>query len=115
MRVLREELDVSGFKLFGNGDHGPWSEEQYKNAYEWLKDVRRTKNINKRHTSYGWKHIASNSLRKKYGNGDDGKYISNGAFIAAAMDLGFVVRQCYINLIPTPNAWINISETARKY
>lgn len=48
----------------------------------WLEDKKKTKTINRRHSSYGLKHIAETEIG----------YIGNGAFIAAAIFMGFPYR-----------------------
>ena len=45
----------------------------------WLADKEKTKTINRRHSSYGLKHLAEDEIG----------YVTNGAFIAAAIFLGF--------------------------
>lgn len=61
---------------------------------EWLSDKAKIKTINKRHTSYGLKHMAEKEIG----------YITNGAFICAAVFCGFDFR------VSGPNAHFNISE-----
>lgn len=69
-------------------------------AYRWLLKVDRRQTMNRRRTSQMWKHWAE---------ADEGEYVSNASFIAAATDLGFKVQW-----IPnTPNVWINIAEPRR--
>jgi hypothetical protein len=63
-------------------------------AVEWLRHIPRRKTVNL--GSYGLKHQA-----ERWG----GDYVSNGALIAAAIQLGFEVKR-----IPgTPNALINVA------
>lgn len=65
-------------------------------AESWLADKARRKTINPRYTSYGLKHLAE----KEVG------YITNGAFIAAAIHCGFAYR-----IHPdSPNPSFGISE-----
>jgi len=57
----------------------------------------RIKTINRRHSSYGWKHVAERSL---------GTYVSNGIFIAAAVHLGYPYHRTHGD----PNVSFPISE-----
>lgn len=64
---------------------------------EWLADVAKTKTLNRKRTSYDYKHIVE----------EDIGYLSNGAFIVAAILAGFTVkRECEDSL----NGRVNISE-----
>ena len=67
-------------------------------ARAWLRTQQPRLTLNARRSSYGLKHIAERAA---------GNYISNGAFIAAALLEGWTVKR-----IPgsNPNAWLNISE-----
>lgn len=65
---------------------------------EWLSDKAKIKTINKRHTSYGLKHMAEKEIG----------YITNGAFICAAVFCGFDFKAS------GPNAHFNISEKSLK-
>jgi hypothetical protein len=50
-----------------------------------LEHGRKLKNVSKRNgTTYMWKHVAEKVV---------GEYITNGAFIQAAIELGFTVKQ----------------------
>ena len=79
--------------------NGPAPDEtQVRMARVWLRSLAvTTVNINKKTTSYGWKHVAEKFAKN---------YISNGAFIRAAMDEGFKVK----HIEGTQNAYINLSE-----
>lgn len=61
----------------------------------------RRKTLNRKVTSYGLKHAAERAMR---GLGVGDPYVSNGAFIAAAIALGFRVEQ----IQGTPNAFLNL-------
>ena len=75
----------------------PIDEFQIQQAIKWLEKVSRRSTVNRTITSYGWKHIAEKNSERKY--------ISNGAFIFAAIKLGFLVKR----IEDGPNAYINIS------
>lgn len=60
----------------------------------WLSGKAKIKTINKRHSSYGLKHMAEKEIG----------YITNGAFICAALFCGFKFK------VSGPNAHFNISE-----
>lgn len=57
---------------------------------EWVKECKVRKTFNKNHSSYGYKHIVE-ELRESY--------ISNGAFIAAAVGLGLDFRIVGVNAV----------------
>ena len=68
---------------------------------EWLRsNVEPIKTINRRHSSYGLKHLAE----KFSPNG----YLSNGVFIAAAMIVGYPFK------VDPPNAMFGMSERSIK-
>ena len=58
--------------------------DQCNRVETWLMGVHRRKTVNKRFTSYGLKHRVERSLPQGQDN-----YVSNGAFIAATLHLGF--------------------------
>lgn len=67
---------------------------------EWLADFEMTKAINHKHSSYGLKHLAEKEIG----------YITNGAFIAAAVHSGFPFK-----VFPdSPNMCFGISERSIK-
>jgi len=67
-------------------------------AAEWLQtNAKPRKTINKRHSSYGLKHTAEKTA--------PGNYITNGAFILAALRLGYRVQADMVS----PNVFFNIS------
>ena len=72
--------------------------DEVRLAHLWLERQTRIQRINASHTSYGLKHLAEHDL---------GHYISNGAFIAAAVMSGWKVQRASPD---SPNACINISE-----
>jgi hypothetical protein len=56
------------------------SEEECTRVCGWLAPMGKTKTMNPHHSSYRLKHLAENAT---------GDYVSNGAFIAAAIHMGF--------------------------
>jgi hypothetical protein len=56
---------------------------------DWLALQSRIKSVNSRHSSYGYKHMVEGWTRAK----GEHAYISNGAFIAAAVGVGLVYKQ----------------------
>jgi hypothetical protein len=66
----------------------------------WLSRRSETKAINRRRTSYGWKHAVE---------AEAGRYIANGAFLAAAIGLGWRYEKCAGGL----NALLPISQRGR--
>ena len=73
------------------------SVKEMQGAVDWLEKADRIKSFNTTFSSYSLKHMAEKTAK--------GKYVSNGAFIAAAYVLGFEVRR----IKDGPNAHINIS------
>ncbi len=71
------------------------SEMMFRNACKWLTQVKKIKSINYKHSSYGLKHIAEEEIG----------YVSNGAFIAAAIHCGFDVKE----YCDWPNVHFNMS------
>jgi hypothetical protein len=76
------------------------SEASCSKACEWLGDKAGTKTINRRHSSYGLKHLAEEEIG----------YLTNGAFIAAAIHCGFPYRLVH----DSPNVLFGISERSLK-
>lgn len=108
LRTEAEEAVKAALKRFpslnssgidGPDGSGPISVDEVVDATRWLAQVGRTKKAHARYgDSYGLKHEAERWARR---------YISNGAFIAAAVGLGFQV-------VPTGrNGLINIADRRR--
>ncbi len=72
------------------------SVEDCNKVCAWLSTKAKIKTTNKRHTSYGLKHIAEEEIG----------YVMNGAFIAAAVHLGFSFEL----ISDSPNVYFGISE-----
>ena len=68
-------------------------------ACSWLRPLARIAIVNKKHTTYGLKHIME---RADFG------YVSQGIFIAAAVHLGFVYKLD----VESHGLYLNISEKA---
>lgn len=75
------------------------STQTFLDTCKWLSDVKRIKTINRKHTSYGLKHIVEKDIG----------YVSNGVFIAAAIHCGFDFKHD-----DTPNVMFNMSEKSIK-
>lgn len=120
VRVLKEHPDLcyEGFGLGPFGGKGrspkerrvllreqreqllqPVGLEEIGAAIRFLDVAGRRKTVNTRHSSYGWKHVAERWAHR---------YISNGAFIAAALARGYAVEPFRERL----NAYISIPEAA---
>lgn len=69
--------------------------KQFELCLEFLSQCGKSRKINPRHSSYGLKRYVEDAT---------GQYVSNGAFIAAALYLGFAIQP------DGPNCSINISE-----
>ncbi len=65
------------------------------------------KSINTRHSSYGLKHVVEVDSRGPQGY----EYVTNGAFIQAALDLGYKAVRCHYS---SPNAHFNMSFAPRE-
>ena len=78
--------------------------DEVETCARWLEQQTKIKSINRKHTSYGYKHSVERWVDSY---SDVHQYISNGAVIAAAVGLGFDVKRQNPG---SPNAAINISE-----
>jgi hypothetical protein len=81
--------------LYANGldtpDRSPVDEAQVQVAREFIRNsCLKRKVFNRRHTSYFLKHVAEDWAKAQ---GKAVTYISNGAFIAAAIDEGYEWKQ----------------------
>ena len=67
---------------------------QVQRSADWIKQQRPLKGFNTRHTSYGYKHMVERWWKQDYEafSGPDA-YVANGAFIAAAVGLGWAMKQ----------------------
>lgn len=104
--VLRQQPDL-GYEGFRTGAVTPERHAvnrqrllnavaEFEAALAWLDAVPRTKTVGSRAaSSYFWKHLAERSA---------GRYLSNGAFIAAALTFGFPVKR----IGNTPNCLVGI-------
>lgn len=93
MKLTQAEIDA---KFKEEREQLAASEAQCTLCCDWLADKQATKSINPKHSSYGYKHMVERAMKE---------YVSNGAFIAAAIHCGFPYR---IN--DTPNVAFGISE-----
>ena len=76
------------------------SEESCNKVCDWLVAKAKTKTVNHSYSSYGLKHLAE----------DEVGYVTNGAFIAAAIYCGFQYK-----LVPgSPNVLVGISKKSLK-
>ena len=117
-KVMAEypDLSSSGFGQPGEKEFEKWREamvdpehvRHFELSAEWLRDKGRLRYVStKNGSSYGLKHRASRDLAKKRDKSAEGHtYISNGMFIAAAVALGFKVKQCSRG---NPNAFFNLA------
>lgn len=84
--------------------------EQIAVCADWIKHLTPTKAINPRHSSYGLKHCVEEWSRTRADQGEDVlTYVTNGAFIAAAVGLGFRFKYR-----ETPNPAFNFSDKSLK-
>lgn len=87
---LRESFSSSGFKEFAV-------------CCEWLSGCTKRKTINLSYSSYGLKHMVETWMKRQ---GREDYYVSNGAFIAAAIHMGFDWKPDF----DSPNVRFNISK-----
>ena len=71
---------------------------QFDLCKRWLANVARIKSFNAKHTSYGYKHMVERWA---------GRYVCNGAFIAAAIALNIPIRRSHPR---SPNVFLPLSE-----
>jgi hypothetical protein len=77
---------------------------------DWIKNLSPIKSFNRNRSSYGYKHMVErwfNDYLSAGKPGDNYVYVANGSFIAAAIGLGFNVREISSGSI---NAFFNFSE-----
>lgn len=89
-QALRESFSNSGFKEFAV-------------CCEWLSGCTKRKTINMSYSSYGLKHMVEARMKRL---GREDYYVSNGAFIAAAIHMGFDWKPDF----DSPNVRFNISK-----
>jgi hypothetical protein len=66
---------------------------QFRRAMAFLEVAPRTKSLNRRHVTYGWKHAAERWTRASMGGRYDAYYIGEGSFIAACIASGMLVKR----------------------
>lgn len=74
---------------------------------DWIKEQRPIKSLNRRHSSYGYKHKVERWIRGRGGH----LYVANGSFIAAAIGMGFKFQLSHPG---SPNCFFNFSERSVK-
>jgi hypothetical protein len=68
---------------------------------EWLEPLHFTETVNRKHTSYGLKRLFEDATKE---------YVSDGAFIAAAVHSGF----CWKQIPNDSSVWLGIAEKSLK-
>lgn len=97
-------MDYIADKGLSDTPGDPPSVEQVKICKRWINEfVNKRKTINEDRSSYGLKHKVEMWA-------EDTSYVSNGAFIKAAVDLGYKYRR----IRDTPNAFFNMSFPRRR-
>lgn len=100
-RFMKE--DTMKVSSLGFKDGPEVDSEQVKTCEEWIKNnARKRETMNKDRTSYGLKHDVER---------DTGKYVTNGAFIQAAINLGYKAKPLANN---SPNAEFNMGFAKKK-
>jgi len=102
----------NSLKVYMNGlipgrDPQPVNPDEVELCLRFLIDKQQciTKTVIRSITSYGWKHYVENWIETTLG---EHHYVSNGAFIRAALDFGLTV----LPLPHSPNAYINLGRKA---
>lgn len=80
---------------------------QFLRAEAFIAQAPRTRGINLRRSTYGWKHDAERFHRKAVGDDYAHVYVGEGAFIAAAIDCGLII------LLAAGCTYTNLSMRAR--
>ena len=96
--VQQQHPELTAFGLGGEGEIDP---NQVQTCVEWLlahDAFSRRKTINTKYTSYSWKHKVERAKNQ---------YVSNGAFICAALYLGYKMKRARLT---SPNVYFNIRE-----
>jgi hypothetical protein len=100
IEMSKQKLYVSRYKLQSkepNSKDLPYLEE-IEFCKKWINDnCTKTKTIRTRHTSYGLKHMVEKDSELEWCG--PYFYVSNGAFIQAAIELGFVYRPVGVNAV----------------
>lgn len=108
------EDELKGLSPFGFKDDAPLNIKNFPvEQLDWASDFALScgnpiQNINKRHSSYGLKHLAERRAKRLSNN--EINYISNGALILAMVDAGFR----FVRDGDSPNVCFNVSERAIK-
>lgn len=100
-KIQAQYPDLTGFGFGGEGAIDP---EEVQTCIEWLlahDALNRRKTINTKINSYGWKHIVERAKNR---------YVSNGAFICAALYLGYRMKR---SRLCSPNVFFNIREVTQ--
>lgn len=92
-----KEIFTNQRELFAHSGY-----REFSLCCEWLQGCNKRKTINTSISSYRLKHLVEAWAKK---TGHDASYVSNGAFIAAAIHMGFD----WSPGVDSPNAWFNIS------
>lgn len=100
------QIAANGFVTAENKDGPPPDTDQVRRCETWLNENAhmRTNTFNTQVTSYGWKHAIE----------FDKSYVSNGALLQAAVNVGIPVRQVKRNhpakgMLPTVNGYLPLS------
>lgn len=99
-RDMSKEERLQAFEAERNRLKGNYKE--FSLCCEWLEGCDSRKTVNKKFESYGLKHYVERWARRR---GINDNYVSNGAFIAAAIHMGFNHEPIF----DSPNAYFNIS------
>ncbi len=113
--ITKAQKIYPSLSMFGLGKGDDFSSSQQaftqiSRCREFLKHCKRTKSINPNRSSYGYKHLVENWLclfKNKYYSEEEKEpnfYISNGAFIVAALGEDFDAKRY------DPNMYFNIGK-----
>jgi hypothetical protein len=111
---LTLEAAIKRFRLPGLDPivYQPEQQDAFDACRVFLRGLPKIKNQNRRHGSYGYKHMVEQPARHmgtiSYGNArSSGVYVYEGTFVLAALSLGFTAKPMRAHCTS-----INVSETA---
>jgi hypothetical protein len=84
---------------------GEWGVAQVLRAARFIDQAPRIKGVNKRRSTYGWKHVAEGFFKNQ--NPGEDYYVGEGSFLIAAWAMGLLVK-----MDTDGTHWVNLAEAA---
>lgn len=98
--IIKKEPTLTAFGIEGTLRRAHSTDlpeiKEIETCINWLNTIKKTKGINRKSTSYGYKHEAERAY---------GTYVTNGSFIAAVIHLGIK----YEKIPGSPNIFVALS------